>query len=78
MNYLDLEQPWLEWEADLIAEEQYHCYLEGQNDALNMKKPQDPDNSCYMMGWSETMKKISTGQIKPSVNNHQNHHLEEF
>ncbi len=78
MNYLDLAQPWLEWEAELIAEDQYNCYIDGQNDALNMKKPQEPDNDSYMNGWEETMKKISTGEIKPLVNNHQSHEIEEF
>ncbi len=65
MNYLDLAKPWLEWESELIAEDQHNCYINGQNDALTGEKPQEPDNQSYMMGWEETMKKIATGEIKP-------------
>jgi hypothetical protein len=72
MNYLDLAQPWLEWEAELMAEDQYDCYINGQNDALTLTKPQEPDNSSYMEGWEETMKKITTGEIKPELINSNN------
>ncbi len=67
MNYLDLAQPWLEWEAELMAEDQHNCYINGQNDALTGEKPQEPDNQFYMMGWSETIKKIATGQFFPEL-----------
>ncbi len=67
MNYLDLAQPWLEWESKLIAEEQHNCYINGQNDALTGQKPQEPDNQSYMMGWEETSKKIAKGQIQLEV-----------
>jgi hypothetical protein len=69
MNYLDLAQPWLEWESELMAEDQYDCYINGQNDALTLTKPQEPDNSSYMEGWEEMMKKIATGEIKPELIN---------
>ncbi|MDJ0583278.1 hypothetical protein [Crocosphaera sp.] len=67
MNYLNLAQPWLEWESELIAEDQHNCYINGQNDALSLTKPEEPNNQCYMMGWEETMKKIATGEIKPEL-----------
>ena len=67
MNYLDLAQPWLEWESELIAEDQHNCYINGQNDALTGEKPQEPDNQSYMVGWEETMKKIATGEIKAEL-----------
>lgn len=67
MNYSDLAQPWLEWEAEIIAEDEHNCYINGQNDALTLTKPQQPDNQSYMMGWNETIKKIATGQIKPEL-----------
>ncbi len=69
MNYSDLAQPWLEWEAELMAEDQHNCYINGQNDALNLLKPQEPDNESYMMGWEETMKKIANGEKKTEVIN---------
>jgi hypothetical protein len=69
MNYEQLAQPWLEWEAELRAEDEYNCYIDGQNDALTLFKPQEPLNHCYMMGWEETMKKITTGEIKPELIN---------
>ncbi|MEA5511787.1 hypothetical protein VB715_18605 [Crocosphaera sp. UHCC 0190] len=69
MTYLDLAQPWLELEAELIAEDQHNCYINGQNDALTLFKPQEPHNESYMMGWEETMKKITTGEIKPELIN---------
>ena len=75
MNYLDLAQPWLEWETDLREEDQYYCYVEGQDDALTLETPQEPDDYFYMMGWNDTLKKISTGEIKPKVINR--HHTDE-
>ena len=62
MNYLDLAQPWLEWESKLIAEDQQNCYINGQNEALTLTKPQEPDNQSYMMGWEETIKRCDPGE----------------
>lgn len=85
MNYLDLEQSWLEWETDLREEDQYHCYIDGQNDALTLEIPQEPDNYCYMQGWQDTKDKLAAGDpqvcnalIKASIKQSDLDHWEEF
>ena len=38
-------------------------FIEGENDAIEMKKPQHPGNYDYMSGWRDAKHRLATGEI---------------
>jgi hypothetical protein len=44
-------------------EQAYLQFIDGQNDALALASPQEPNNPYYMMGWHDAKRRLARGKL---------------
>lgn len=45
-------------------EQALHSFIDGENDALQFKEPQSPEDPYYMMGFKDCLYRIRTGELR--------------
>jgi hypothetical protein len=44
-------------------EDAQFSFINGQNGALDLLSPQEPNDDYYMMGWRDTKRQLASGQL---------------